>query len=51
VVGFFDQPGPSLRAEVVVDATTRPARQIYYKDLRLFGRGYPLESLGREDER
>ena len=51
VVGFFDGPGPSLRAEVVVDATTRPARQIYYKDLRLFGRGYPLESLGMEDER
>jgi len=51
VVGFFDQAGPSLRAEIVVDASTRPARQIYYKDLRLFGRGYPLESLGLEEER
>jgi hypothetical protein len=48
VVGFFDSTGRSIRAEVVIDATVRPARQIYYQDLRVFGRGYALESLGAE---
>jgi len=48
VVGFFDSAGRSIRVEVVVDATVRPARQIYYQDLRVFGRGYPLDRLGAE---
>jgi len=48
VVGFFDATGRSIRAEVVVDATMRPARQIYYQDLTVFGRGYPLDRLGAE---
>jgi len=48
VVAMFDPPGPSLRVETVIDATASPARQVYWKDLRLLGRGYPLESLGAE---
>jgi hypothetical protein len=48
VVAFFDRPGQVARAEVVVDATTRPARQLYWKDLRLLGAGYPLSKLGAE---
>jgi len=48
VIGFFDAPGPSMRIETVIDATTNPPRQVYWKDLRLLGRGYPLESLGAE---
>jgi len=48
VVAMFDPPGPSLRVETVVDATASPARQVYWKDLRLLGRGYPPESLGAE---
>jgi hypothetical protein len=48
VVATFDPPGPSLRVETVIDATASPARQVYWKDLRLLGRGYPLESLGAE---
>jgi hypothetical protein len=48
VVSFFDDKGPSARAEVVVDATVSPPRQVYWKDLRLLGRGYPLEALGAE---
>ena len=48
VIGRFDAPGPSMRIETVVDATTNPPRQVYWKDLRLLGRGYRLESLGAE---
>ncbi len=45
VVGFFDQQGPVSRSEVVIDATSAPARQVYYKDLRLLGRGFSLDAL------
>ena len=45
VVGFFDEEGPVSRAEVVIDATSVPARQVYYKDLRLLGRGFALDAL------
>ncbi len=48
VVGFSDRPGPSMRAEVVIDAAGAPSRQVYCKNLRLLGRGYPLASLGAE---
>ncbi|MHB8898261.1 MAG: hypothetical protein ACYC6Y_05900 [Thermoguttaceae bacterium] len=45
VVGFFDEQGPVSRSEVVIDATSSPARQVYYKDLRLQGRGFSLDAL------
>lgn len=45
VVGFFDESALSMRVEVVVDAAVQPPRQIYYKDLRPFGRGYASSIL------
>lgn len=45
VVGFFDEDGPVSRCEVVIDATSSPARQVYYKDLRLLGRGFSIDAL------
>jgi hypothetical protein len=48
VVGYFDDSGPSARAEVVVDGTASPPRQVYWKDLRLLGRGFSLDTLGAE---
>ncbi|NQT17484.1 MAG: general secretion pathway protein GspK [Planctomycetes bacterium] len=48
VVGFFDGTGPTARAEVVVDGTVSPPRRVYWKDLRLLGRGYSPETLGAE---
>jgi len=45
VVGFFDDYGPVARAEVVIDATSDPPRQVYYKDLRLLGRGFSIDEL------
>ncbi|OHB79216.1 MAG: hypothetical protein A2V98_11115 [Planctomycetes bacterium RBG_16_64_12] len=46
VVGYFDQGGPTARIEVVLDATTSPARVILWRDLSHLGPGYPLETLG-----
>ena len=46
VVGYFDEPGAAARAEVVIDATSNPPRQVYWKDLRLLGPGYQLDELG-----
>ncbi len=48
VVGYFDHGTPSARAEVVIDATGGMPRQIYYKDLRMLGRGYSMETLRGE---
>lgn len=48
VVAFFDDSDLSARAEIVVDATVAPPRQVYWKDVRLLGRGYPREALGAE---
>jgi hypothetical protein len=48
IVGFFDHPAPTARVEVVVDATVAPPRQVYWKNLRDLGPGYPLELLGGE---
>ncbi len=48
VVATLDPPGRWLRVETVIDATASPPRQVYWKDLRLLGRGYPVESLGAE---
>ncbi len=51
VVGFFDDASRLIRAEAMVDATIRPARQVYYKDLTVSGPGHPLEALGAERSR
>ena len=41
VVGYYDRRGSLVRFEVVLDATERPARQLYYRDLRRLGRQVP----------
>ncbi len=48
IVARFDRPGPAARAEVIVDATSRPARILEWHDLRFHGPGYPLEWLAAE---
>ena len=44
ILGYYDLRTPAMRFETVVDGTDRPARQVYYKDLRRLGRG-PLEDV------
>ena len=51
IVGYYSRPGPAGRVEVVIDATGRQPRQVYWKDLRIFGRGYPAELLASPAER
>ena len=46
VVGFFDPEGPVARAEIVLDATLRPVRRVYWKELSLYGLGHDRERLG-----
>ena len=50
VVGFFDSGGPVARAEVVVDATAKPPRRVYWKDLKLYGPAFSREKLGAESD-
>jgi len=45
IVAFFDRPGPTARVELVIDATGPAPRQVYWKDLRIFGRGYPQNMI------
>ncbi len=40
IVGFLDGVAVSARAEVVVDGTTEPPRQVFYKDLSMNGKGF-----------
>ena len=46
VIAGYGGGGLSARAELVVDGTGSPPRQLYWKDMRLLGRGFPLEALG-----
>ena len=40
IVGFLDDSDETTRAEVVVDGTTVPPRQVFYKDLTSLGKGF-----------
>ena len=40
VVAWDERSGLSARAEVVIDATVQPPRQIYWKEMSLLGRGF-----------
>ena len=51
IVAQFDKPGPTARAEVVVDATTLPAQQVFYRDLRFWGLGFSHEWFGENGDR
>ncbi len=48
IVGFIEGRGSKVRAEVVVDATVLPSRQVFYKDLSMYGEGFPLSVLKKE---
>ncbi len=46
IVAFVSPRGPVKRAEVVIDGTRRPARQVYWKELTGLGAGFNLRLLG-----
>ena len=41
VVGFIDKHGTASRLEIVIDGTVQPPRQVFFKDLTMYGRGFP----------
>ncbi|MGL6194163.1 MAG: hypothetical protein ACRC2T_05005 [Thermoguttaceae bacterium] len=45
VVGFIDNQGTVSRCEVVIDGTVIPPRQVFFKDLTVYGRGFPESVL------
>ncbi|MHB8862095.1 MAG: hypothetical protein ACYC6N_06810 [Pirellulaceae bacterium] len=51
IIGYYDLQGPVVRFETVVDGTERPARQVYYKDLRRLGRGVLADVIGVTETR
>jgi len=46
VVGYSDLGGPTVRIETILDATSKPARVVFWRDITNLGPGYPLEILG-----
>jgi hypothetical protein len=44
-VGYFEEGRPTARLEAIIDATKRPARIVFWKDLTRLGSGYPLEVI------
>lgn len=46
VVGYLAGGGPSCRLETILDATVRPARVLFWRDMSHLGRGFPLDTLG-----
>ena len=46
IVGYFQGGGPSVRAELIFDATGTEPRVLFWRDISHLGRGYALETLG-----
>lgn len=44
-VGYFEERGPAARVEAIIDATVRPARVLFWRDLSHLGRGFSIETL------
>ena len=45
IVSFSETSGAARRAEIVVDASVIPPRQVFYKDLTMLGRGFSDDVL------
>lgn len=48
VIGYYDGRGPAARLEAVFDATSKPARMLFLRDLTHLGRGFTLDALGQQ---
>jgi hypothetical protein len=45
-VGYFDEGGPVVRMEAVIDASIDPPRIVNLRDLSELGRGFTRQQLG-----
>jgi DNA uptake protein ComE-like DNA-binding protein len=50
VVGYYDEEGPAVRTEVILDATKKPATIVDWRELKDLGPGYSPELLGIEPD-
>ncbi|MCH8924236.1 MAG: general secretion pathway protein GspK [Planctomycetes bacterium] len=48
IIAHFNKPTPTARAETIIDATSVPARQILWRDLRFYGPGFPREAFAAD---
>jgi hypothetical protein len=46
VVGYFDEGGPAVRVQALLDSSKLPARVLFWRDISNLGRGYTLDVLG-----
>lgn len=46
-VGHFEQGGPLVRVEAVIDGTLQPPRVIFQRDLSHLGPGYRIDQLSQ----
>jgi hypothetical protein len=46
-VGHFDQGGPLVRVEAVIDGTLQPPRVVFQRDLTHLGPGYRIDQLSQ----
>ncbi|MDO4586866.1 MAG: type II secretion system protein GspK [Planctomycetia bacterium] len=51
IVSFMEDQGANRRGEVVVDNTVSPPRQVFYKDLSMYGQGYSQNILTGKETR
>jgi len=49
-VGFYDLGGPTSRLEFVIDATQKPPRVVFLRDLTDLGKGFTAKQLGSNTE-
>lgn len=46
VVGYYEDNGPAVRAEVLIDATSGTPRQLLWREMTHLGRGFSAATLG-----
>jgi hypothetical protein len=45
-IGYFDEGGPFVRLEAVIDGSIDPPRILNFRDLSDLGRGFSRQQLG-----
>lgn len=45
ILGYFDQGGPMVRMETIIDATQKPPRIVFLRDLTELGKGFTAKQL------
>ena len=49
ILGTFDGGGPVARLEVILDASKRPTKLLFWKDVSRLPDGFPVETAGQDN--